>query len=437
MVRVAAAPRRFVWPVVLTLAIACSGPPPGVTELDVVLFGSDAYDGASAVVADAGGWMVGGSSYGTIAGEQALGSAGFVAAFDARGAARWSAVVANTGLDLVEAVGWSEGARWAAGVTWGTLPGQTASGPNDGTLASRDGFVVRLDEAGAPICLRQFGSDVQDDVRGLAVLPDGGVVVVGATYGTLPGTTSQGGRDAFAVRLDGACEPVWARQFGGPGDDAARAVAVLDGVLAIAGVVRPGAPFGEAIAEEGPFASAWTLAGELVWGVRLGGAGLGTATGVAIEPNSGDLFVGGWTEGEVVPGAALGERDGFVARVAPSGALRWARHVGTDQSDHAHALALLPDGSVAVAGDSYGALVAGAHAGGADAFAVGLSASGAQRWAWQGGGAGHDGADGLAVDGEGRVAVVGYVEDGLGSVPSLGGVEPWDAFLVVLRPPAY
>ena len=175
MVRVAAAPRRFVWPVVLTLTIACSGPPPGVTELDVILFGSDVYDAASAVVADAGGWLVGGASTGTIAGEQALGIAGFVAAFDARGAERWSAVVAKTGSDT----------------------------------------------------------------------------------------------------------------------------------------------------------------------------------------------------------------------------------------------------------------------GDADAVVVALAASGGQRWAWQGGGPGYDGAVGLAVDGEGRVAVVGCVEDGLGSVPSLGGVEPYDAFLVVLRPPAY
>jgi hypothetical protein len=35
------------------------------------------------------------------------------------------------------------------------------------------------------------------------------------------------------------------------------------------------------------------------------------------------------------------------------------------------------------------------------------------------------------------VAVVGYVEDGLGSVPSLGGVEPYDAFLVLLQRPGF
>jgi len=438
MVRGAAIPRWFGWLVVLVLVSGFGAPPPGVTVLDVILFGTGVYDGAAAVVADGDGWFVGGASSGAMAGEPALGDLlGFAQAFGADGAVRWSAIAANTGLDVVEAVGWSAGARWVAGVTWGTLPGQVPGGPNDATAVSRDGFVMRLDEAGEVVCLRQFGSDVRDDLHDLAVLPDGGAFVVGATYGRLLGAPSLGGRDAYAVRFDADCAPVWVRQFGGPGDDAARAVAVRDGVLAIAGIVRPGVPFGAVIAEEGPFASVWTLDGDIVWGARVGGPGVGVATGVAIDPDTGDLFVGGWTDGEVAAGASLGDRDGFVARVAGAGQVVWARHVGTPNSDGVNALALLPDGSVTVAGDTYGALVAGAHAGDMDAFAVGFSAGGEPRWAWQGGGVGYDGADGIAADGEGRVAVVGYVRDGLGSVPSLGGVEPFDAFLVVLQPPAF
>lgn len=435
MVRGAAIPRRLGRLVLIAFVGACGAPSPGVTVLDVVLFGTDLYDGASAIAADVDGWVVASASAGTVADEPALGDAlAYVQAFDADGAARWSAVVANTGLDFPEAIGWSGEAGWVAGVTWGTLPGQVASGPNDGTADSRDAFAVRFDDAGDIVCLRQFGSDVRDDVEGVAVLPDGGAVVVGAAYGGLLGASSQGGRDAFAVRLDGDCAPVWVRQFGGPGDDAARAVAVADGVLAIVGTIRPGEPFGEVIAEEGPFASAWTLAGDLVWGARVGGSGLGSATGVAIEPGSGDLFVGGWTDGEVAPGAALGGRDGFVARLSAGGAATWARHVGTAATDELQALALLPDGTVAAAGASYGAVVPGGQAGDRDAVAVGLSSDGERRWAWQGGSAGYDGADGIAADGAGRVAVVGYVEDGLGTVPSLGGVEPYDAFLVLLQP---
>ncbi|MGH2829779.1 MAG: SBBP repeat-containing protein [Actinomycetota bacterium] len=82
---------------------------------------------------------------------------------------------------------------YAAGYTFGTLPGQTSSG-------SYDAFLRRYDTSGSVIWTRQFGSASDDDAAVAAVDGSGNVYVAGLTFGTLPGQSSSGGGDSFAVK---------------------------------------------------------------------------------------------------------------------------------------------------------------------------------------------------------------------------------------------
>ncbi len=79
------------------------------------------------------------------------------------------------------------------GETWGTLPGQTSAG-------SVDAFVRKYDADGTEVWTRQFGSSSGDQPFGISV-DASGIYVAGLTAGTLPGQTSAGSADAFVVKL--------------------------------------------------------------------------------------------------------------------------------------------------------------------------------------------------------------------------------------------
>ena len=131
------------------------------------------------------------------------------------------------------------------------LVGDRAYGEQDMVVA------IVNPSTGAIVRAMQAGTSAPDYPRDLVVAADGTVYVAGETLGTFPGVTSAGSYDLAVVRFasDGTWTGSW--QHGSNTEDTPRAIA-LDGDA---------------------------------------------------------VFVGGYTEGEVVAGGARGRTDGFVLRV--------------------------------------------------------------------------------------------------------------------------
>lgn len=202
-------------------------------------------------------------------------------------------------------------------VATGGTGGSLTAAPNQG---SDDVFVVKLDTNGGVTWLRQFGSDDHDFGHGVAIDPFGDVIVVGETAGSLPGPgLSHGGTDAFVARLTADGAPRWADQYGTPGDDVFRAVAV-----GLAGnVVAAGTTTG-AYAEPNPAGDDHGLVVKLdaerrqLWARQLGAWPTGTTwfNDVAIGP-AGNVLAVGRTDGDLA-GAHLGQAaDALVVKLAP------------------------------------------------------------------------------------------------------------------------
>jgi len=100
-------------------------------------------------------------------------------------------------------------------------------------------YLRKHDAAGNVLWTRQFGTDVEDEVFGIAA-GGGGVHVVGETDGTFEGAASAGGVDAFLRTYDAAGNELWTRQFGVTVGDRAWAVAA-DGAgrVSVAGETAP------------------------------------------------------------------------------------------------------------------------------------------------------------------------------------------------------
>lgn len=119
---------------------------------------------------------------------------------------------------------------------------------------------------------------------------------------------------------------------------------------------------------------------------------------------AGNIFIAGATGGELQSGARARGQDAFVAKLTPGGKVAWTRQFGSSADDLARGVALGPDGSLYVVGETGGTLP-----GGQDTFVARLSGGGELLWMHQLGNEFDDVAGGVALDGTGHVYAAGSV----------------------------
>lgn len=202
--------------------------------------------------------------------------------------------------------------------------------------------------------------------------------------------------------LEGAGQTTWRRTYGGLGPDDCAAVALTSAQ----GFLLCGST--------GSFGDGGDIyvvktddQGLLQWSIPFGGSGVQFGVACLEDP-----------EGVVVAGTnAQGPEGGYdmcLARLSSSGDLLWQTHVGTPDWDLCHDMCAI-DGGFILVGRSFGT---GEPAG--NAWVVRTDPSGDTLWTRSIGGQGLDEANGVFVDPEQNIIVVGTMDVGL---------ETEDAFL--------
>jgi hypothetical protein len=251
---------------------------------------------------------------------------------------------------------------------------------------------------------------------------------------------SAGAQDLFVARLRSSGQPLWAIRGGGAGADlgAALAIGAADQIV-VAGSIMDEASLGAAAFEtvgEDPDALVAELDGDgnWRWARALGGAGHDTAAAVATD-GGGITLVGRFAR-ELVAGdhthAAAGGADGFLARLSAGGEPGPVMAIGGDGEDALTALAS-GDGLLA-AGTFSGSLDELRSAGGLDIVAVRI-VDNELRWRRRLGGSGDDIATAVAIAPDGAVAIAGSSTAGLdiGNTRVATNNEPV-AFVTLLDP---
>ncbi|MBI5800331.1 MAG: immunoglobulin domain-containing protein [Verrucomicrobia bacterium] len=164
------------------------------------------------------------------------------------------------------------------------------------------------------------------------------------------------------------------------------------------------------------------------WGVVAGGAGADAANGVAVDA-SGNAFVVGHFTGTAMFGATqltnAGARDGFLAKISPSGQTLWLRAIGGAGFDAVNAVAVDTGGNCYIVGNYEGianfgsvALTNSSASSFSDVFIAKFDTGGATVWARSlGVAAFSDLGSAVALDGAGNVFVAGQ-----STFPSFSGV---------------
>ncbi len=196
---------------------------------------------------------------------------------------------------------------------------------------------------------------------------------------------------------------------------------------------------------------AWSPAGDVRWTQQVhSNNSSATVLSVAAAPG-GDTIVVGSYRGGITIGAGAGalvltnadgtHTDGFVTRLGPDGTPQWVTRLASVWDDELAAVALLPDGRIAVAGKVSATATLGAGptslskpGNGTNEIAVALlTATGSPQWFRTAGGPKQDKATAIAIDPAGHIVVGGQLSDHatIGTtdltIGTLGGfVAAWD-----------
>lgn len=337
-------------------------------------------------------------------------------------------------------------------LTCGTTSSQLGPGTGfDPVGGSVDGWCAPVGSDGALGPATQSGSDDDDRFAAVSVSADGGHgVVVGSTVGLFPGAQDPtggllGGGDALVARVDLGGRPVWARQFGTAGSDAAEAVApVADGDTAVAGTTD-GPIEGPHLGAEDGWVARFDPFGNLRWMTQLGTERSDRFLGVAAggEARRGtELFCAAGATAGTMGDATAGGEDAVVAALDASGDRLWTTQFGSASDDEA--AAVLVDGGLVYVVATVGGPVDGAEEaelpvdtgglGGRDVLVAGLdAASGRVLWLLQIGSPADETATSVALGEEGLLLVGGSTGGQLASTAPGGAT---DGFVVALEPPA-
>ncbi|NUP09798.1 MAG: hypothetical protein HOW73_27445 [Polyangiaceae bacterium] len=304
------------------------------------------------------------------------------------------------------------------------------AGRTDGALfeaagyGQTDAFVRAYGHDGSSLWAQQFGTPSFDEAAAIAVDEDGNVYAGGTTYGLLSGQSGVGDPNAFIRAFTNDGSFLWDRQFALTDDevdyDKVNAIVVDQaGRLVVAGVDE-----GHAGEYRQAFVRAYASDGEVLWDRLSGAPDRHYDANAVVVDGAGNVFVAG--EIFVQPG----DHDAFVEALSPDGQLLWDETFGPTDDDRANTLAIDAVGNVLLAGQ--GSLPGQESSGAQDVIVRGYSADGAVLWDHQVGTAYTDTGDGIAVDAQGNIIVVGMTGDVLGETM----VGYFDAFVSRFRPPA-
>lgn len=329
-----------------------------------------------------GGVFVGVNTTGAFAGGTNLGDFdGYVLHYRQNGAVSYVQALATTSSDVITGLTVdSDDTVYVSGFTYGTFPGQTASG-------KADSFLAKISSDGTLVWVRQFGTSEIDQLTGVAVAPDGTVYATGITEGTFPGQTFAGGSDVFLASFAPDGTPGWVREFGTDQIERTNAVANTQGAgvtvdaggnIYVCGSTQGAFPGATSQGLGDAFIARFQSNGNQTWVSQLGSYGDDALVAIVAHPN-GQVYAAGWARGPLPGQVQMGGQDGVVVAYKSDGTRSLVRQFGTSYADVVNGISLAGD-QLYIAGSTRGSFPGQTQEGVQDAFFAHLAPEGSTQW---------------------------------------------------------
>lgn len=318
--------------------------------------------------------------------------------------------------------------------------------PNAGDY---DLFVAKYDPAGTLLWIRTAGGEGYDYGHGIAVDPQGDIVVTGAVagearFGDVTVNAGSTSRPMFCAKYDAAGMLKWVKTTSGAFSGSGHGIGVdAQGAIHIGGSGGGTGAIGSVVIEA-PKPSAVVLKlnrdGDGVWASLIPGTPSAGFHEIAVDAG-GRVWAAGMFKGvlESGPVHSSGDKDsdGFVAHFSPEGKRLWLHAIQGPATDYCLGVATDGSGRCFLTGEfSETATFAGekhATQGGTDIFTAALDEKGGVEWFLTSGGAKGDNAYTMAWHLSGRLVIAGACAAPAGfggqTMTSPGGAEAYGAVL--------
>jgi hypothetical protein len=318
-------------------------------------------------------------------------------------------------------------------------------------LKSSDAFVGMLAPNGKVRWVRHFGGNAEDLAEGVAVDKNGDAVVIGSFGQDLifekDAIKSRGADDAFIAKFDTQGQRQWLKRLGGRDVDATNAVTIDDtGTIFVTGAFREKADLGtftlESQGEGDIFVAALAPSGDVLWARAFGGAGEDYGRAVQVNARGTIYLLAEFSRKATFDGVTLdsvANRDMALVELGRDGKAISGKAYGNEFDMLAFGLAIDPAGNVIVTGGFEAAIPFGAttlqSVGRADVFVAKFDPAQNLLWAHRMGGSDDDFGMEVETDAHGNVLVSGRFEreaSFLGQTLKSQGER--DVFLLKLSP---
>jgi Beta-propeller repeat len=170
------------------------------------------------------------------------------------------------------------------------------------------------------------------------------------------------------------------------------------------------------------------LLGERSW--QLGSTLDDQANGVAID-SSGNVYVAGYTRGDLDGNTSTGTYDGFLTQYNSSGVKQWTHQFGGDAGQFAFRVTVDSSNNIWVTGTTEGTFDGNTSSGNNDAFIVKYNSGGTKLWTKLFGTSNYDTAISIATDSSNNAYVVGGTSGGFAGFTNAG---QYDMFIIKIDP---
>ena len=297
-------------------------------------------------------------------------SATFVIKYNSLGAKQWTKLLASSnGTAGKDITTDSSGNVYITGTTAGNLDGEKNSG-------GHDSFIVKYNSDGTKQWTKLLGTNDWDNGSGISTDSSGNFYITGFTNGNLDREANLGKPDAFVVKYNSDGAKQWTKLLGTGNPDEGKGITTdSSGNVYITGFTNGNLDGVKSPGNSDAFVVKYNSDGIKQWTKLLGTSNWDYGSGISTD-SSGNVYITGETEGNLDGETNLGQSDAFVVKINPDGAKQWTKLFGTSDPDYVRSSTTDSSGNV------YIAAVTDAKNGSAtlDSFLVKYNSDGTKQW---------------------------------------------------------